>query len=502
MVMRITGLGQGPLADRRLLGERQRKDDDRPGEGPPRQAQDRVERRYGQSEQLRAEFAALNGAIQQTEDALAMATAAEEGMGRAAERLQALEGRLRPLADDGKAEVATKAQPDWLLETLAALEQIAETTCFGPLRLLDGSLGCAGVAVGDGLEFVGAAPGTRSSPPQGYEVMLSEEPVRATLLGGRAAGGTLPDGIRLLLREGGRRAGICTRSGQGMQQAAAALHTDAQRAGLALTVDTTKDGRLVVQHQLFGAAHRFAAASSLPAVLSTPEGGPRIVANGRDIAGTINGEPALGSGQTLTGCAGNPTTAGLVIRYTGLPYTGANGRLPRSRPAILEPRVFAGRVVVAQQALAFRLGADAADTIHLRLDSVRPQHLARGVATAGAYASLADARGRNPAEARDALRLVARARDEIAQRRAALHELVHGRLTGMLARLRVQSQNFAAASQDLLVPGAAIQAVQALSRHILREARSALTAQAHPPQGSLLELLGEPGQGPRGPRWN
>jgi hypothetical protein len=44
--------------------------------------------------------------------------------------------------------------------------------------------------------------------------------------------------------------------------------------------------------------------------------------------------------------------------------------------------------------------------------------------------------------------------------------------------------------------------VQALSRHILREARSALTAQAHPPQGSLLELLGEPGQGPRGPRWN
>jgi hypothetical protein len=204
----------------------------------------------------------------------------------------------------------------------------------------------------------------------------------------------------------------------------------------------------------------------------------------------------------LTGCAGNPTTAGLVIRYTGLPYTGANGRLPRSRPAILEPRVFAGRVVVAQQALAFRLGADAADTIHLRLDSVRPQHLARGVATAGAYASLADARGRNPAEARDALRLVARARDEIAQRRAALHELVHGRLTGMLARLRVQSQNFAAASQDLLVPGAAIQAVQALSRHILREARSALTAQAHPPQGSLLELLGEPGKGPRGPRWN
>ncbi len=38
---------------------------------------------------------------------------------------------------------------------------------------------------------------------------------------------------------------------------------------------------------------------------------------GQDVAGTINGETATGSGQNLTGAAGNANTAGLSIKYTG-----------------------------------------------------------------------------------------------------------------------------------------------------------------------------------------
>jgi hypothetical protein len=498
MVMRINGLGQGPLADRHQLGERQSRQREQP-EGHARPATDRVEHQHRGSEQLRAEFAALNRAVQEAEDARAMVTLAGQGLAGAAEALGALQERLCALAE-GATPPGAPPSPDGLQEALAALERIAETTRFGPLRLLDGSLGCSGVAVGDGLAFVGAAARARSSPPQGYEVLLSEEPVRATLLAERSlSAAQIAAGVRLLLREGGRRAGIATRAGQRPQEVAAALHAEAQRAGLALNVDATADGRLLVQHQLCGASYRFAAASSLPGVLSGPEGEPRIVANGRDIAGFINGEPADGEGQTLTGRAGNPTTAGLSVRYTGLPFTGATQRLPRSRPAILEPRVFAGRVVVAQQALTVRFGPEPGDTVSLRLDSVRPRHLARGVPTVSGQASLADLRAGNPAEARDALRLVERARQDVARQQEALHGQVRARLEGVLARLRVQAQNFAAASQDLLAPGAAVQAVQALSRHILREAHSALSAQAHPPQGFLLGLLDEE---PKGPRWN
>jgi flagellar hook-associated protein 2 len=35
------------------------------------------------------------------------------------------------------------------------------------------------------------------------------------------------------------------------------------------------------------------------------------------VAGTINGEPATGSGQVLTGNAGNANTEGISVKYTG-----------------------------------------------------------------------------------------------------------------------------------------------------------------------------------------
>ena len=41
-----------------------------------------------------------------------------------------------------------------------------------------------------------------------------------------------------------------------------------------------------------------------------------VATTGQDVAGTINGEEAVGSGQNLTGAAGNATTAGLKLKIT------------------------------------------------------------------------------------------------------------------------------------------------------------------------------------------
>jgi flagellar hook-associated protein 2 len=49
--------------------------------------------------------------------------------------------------------------------------------------------------------------------------------------------------------------------------------------------------------------------------------------SGQDVAGTINGEAALGSGQTLTGAAGNASTAGLSVQYTGSANGAAAGNV-------------------------------------------------------------------------------------------------------------------------------------------------------------------------------
>jgi flagellar hook-associated protein 2 len=42
-----------------------------------------------------------------------------------------------------------------------------------------------------------------------------------------------------------------------------------------------------------------------------------ITTAGQNVAGTINGEPATGSGQVLTGNAGNANTEGISVKYTG-----------------------------------------------------------------------------------------------------------------------------------------------------------------------------------------
>ena len=44
---------------------------------------------------------------------------------------------------------------------------------------------------------------------------------------------------------------------------------------------------------------------------------PISVDNGVDVAGTINGEAATGSGQILTGDDGENNVDGLVMKYTG-----------------------------------------------------------------------------------------------------------------------------------------------------------------------------------------
>jgi hypothetical protein len=457
--------------------------------------------------------AALHRAIRDTEDALAILAAAEEGLAGAAALLERLEAHLpgggAPAAPEhpapGGSDGGCAPLAEGIAGLLGELDALARETRFGELRLLDGSLGCTGAALGDGLSFVSAAETVRSSPPQGYEVLLTAEPVRATLLGGRPLTTALPAaGLELALAEGGRTVRVKARRGQSPAALVASLRQAVREAGLPLLVDLTREGRLLVQHRCCGAAHRFAAGASQPGLLGAGAGTAADalapVENGQDIAGTLNGEPAWGDGQTLTGCLGNVSTAGLVVRYTGLPYTGATARLPRRRPRILEPAVFAGRVVVAQQALTFR--PEGSELVRLRLDSVRPMALGRGLTTASGFVSLADIRADSPGETADARLVAGQARLEVETQWRRVAGYSRAQLAGVLARQRVQAQNVTAAGQ-LAAPEQARAAVRSL-RALMAESGggTALSAQTRPTGSALLRLLEPEEDGSDRPAWN
>jgi flagellar hook-associated protein 2 len=99
-----------------------------------------------------------------------------------------------------------------------------------------------------------------------------------------------------------------------------ATNTGGQEGRYAMDITATDDGsgHLVLTHDSYGSNYSFTISED--ATTSGNKlwtGGDQTVNNGVDVAGTINGEAATGSGQLLTGNTGDNNVDGLVVKYTG-----------------------------------------------------------------------------------------------------------------------------------------------------------------------------------------
>jgi flagellar hook-associated protein 2 len=83
------------------------------------------------------------------------------------------------------------------------------------------------------------------------------------------------------------------------------------RYALPVTASASADNELILTHDSFGSANNFTVTANV--LLGFADG----TFAGLNVVGTINGETATGSGQTLTGAADNANTAGLSVKYTG-----------------------------------------------------------------------------------------------------------------------------------------------------------------------------------------
>jgi flagellar hook-associated protein 2 len=90
------------------------------------------------------------------------------------------------------------------------------------------------------------------------------------------------------------------------------------RYAMAITASSDEDNHLVLTHDAYGSSHPFMVEEDTEAGLWTgSQTTPVAVNNGVDVAGTINGEAATGSGQSLTGDDGEANVDGLVVEYSG-----------------------------------------------------------------------------------------------------------------------------------------------------------------------------------------
>jgi len=85
------------------------------------------------------------------------------------------------------------------------------------------------------------------------------------------------------------------------------------RYAMSMTASADAGNRLVLTHDNYGSDYTFTISETADLLWS----GDQTVANGEDVAGTINGEAATGSGQVLTGDEGDTNVEGLAVLYSG-----------------------------------------------------------------------------------------------------------------------------------------------------------------------------------------
>lgn len=95
------------------------------------------------------------------------------------------------------------------------------------------------------------------------------------------------------------------------------------RYALDITASLDSTNHLILTHDSYGSDYTFTIHQANNLLWTS---GDQTVNNGRDVAGTINGEAASGDGQVLTGNEGGANVDGMVVRYTGT-ATGSIGTI-------------------------------------------------------------------------------------------------------------------------------------------------------------------------------
>lgn len=179
------------------------------------------------------------------------------------------------------------------------------------------------------IQFVSAGPKTAATSGAGYAVNVTQPATQSSGVAGTAAtagaasgapetltfsGALFPSGAKLTLPVGST-----------LQDTVSLINnTSSLNSQVYASIDA--GNHLVLASQRYGSGNGFTVASDSAASGGNSGVGPALaVTYGLDVAGTINGEPATGTGRALTGNAGNATTEGLQLLVS---QTAASGTAP------------------------------------------------------------------------------------------------------------------------------------------------------------------------------
>ena len=181
------------------------------------------------------------------------------------------------------------------------------------------------------LSFAAAGDSTLAGT---YGVEITQAAERAVVSGSTAIT-TLGQNETLTIGDGANGIDVQLSAGQTVDEAVSAINTALGSSDVA-ALAVNDNGVLRIQSSSYGAGSSISVTSSLADPGDGTASGFTTTAatdSGVDVAGTINGETATGSGQILTSDAGDST--GLQVRITGT-QTGSVGDISFSRGLVAD----------------------------------------------------------------------------------------------------------------------------------------------------------------------
>ncbi|MBI4082975.1 MAG: flagellin [Candidatus Lambdaproteobacteria bacterium] len=434
------------------------------------------------SEQMRAQVAGLNQAVDNSETAIGMVQTTEAALVEVSNLLVTARTLAIHAANEGTNDRNMLEADQLELENaLDTVDRITNNASFGVKKLLDGSKGANGVGIGEGLEFVEASPLTRTSPVEGYEVRVHQLGTRSSIDGTVALTKEIvAAGEEITIAEGGKTVSFVTTRGDSVEEAVGKLRDEVAKNNLALDLVVHEDGRLGLQHKSYGSKHTFSVSSSTAGVFSSESRKMEAATAGHDIKGTVGGEVTTGEGQVLTGASGTKVQ-GLKIRYTGGVTT---------EPDAGEGAPVAGRVAAYQNSLIFQVGPNAGQTVSVSLINTNTRVLGRGVANDSGFRSVRDLDIRSPQGAEDAQKMVDKAIDEITRTRAKLGAFQKNTLESNLRQLRINTEELTNAESIIRDSDMAKEITEFTRNSIMVQSATAMLAQANQVPQTVLALLG------------
>ena len=190
------------------------------------------------SEQMKTQISGLGQAIRNSESSIAMIQTTEGALNEVSNMLINLRQLAVHAANEGtNDEKMLQADQNEVENILSTLKNIAKNTQFGTRTLLDGSNSTSGVAVGNGLEFVSASEGSKSTPANGYKVDITQVATRSMRVANRmlnlddVSNSNPNKSVSFVINEGGRTVSIDLKNNKELRETIEKIANSAKASG-------------------------------------------------------------------------------------------------------------------------------------------------------------------------------------------------------------------------------------------------------------------------------